>query len=287
MTRPLIRLAFLSVAGLALAYAGPANAQTEMCYDGVDNDGDGRIDCADRACAYLASCMEDVENCFLPGDEDGNGKSDCADPVCARTAACMTKAEICSSGRDDDGDGLADCADPDCDGAPVCDVGRENCSNRIDDDGNGKTDCYDEACAATTACALCSVASPATPASDRIKYLSAATSPVVVPVELKLPTDFISQGGVHLQCVLKYKSKIIAGGEAFEMHRPASKGRTPFNRTQTSKVTFKVNHRYLSPSYLEKIQYECDAFACANPENCAAMAKAKSGASVKLTGPVR
>lgn len=287
MIRPCFRLALVSIAGLALAYAGPANAQAEMCYDGADNDGNGKIDCADSACSGLASCLPDVENCLLPGDEDGNGTSDCSDPACANIPACLAKPEICSSGKDDDGDGLIDCADPDCAGAAICDTGRENCTNSIDDDGNGKADCYDEACAETTACALCPVASPATPANDRAKFLSTATSPVTVPVELALPSDFGSQGAVYLQCVLKHKSQTIAGGEAFEAYRPSSKGRTPFTRTPTIDVPFEVNHRYLSPDYLETIRYECDAVSCANPEDCASVVKAGRGNMVKLTGPVR
>jgi Zn-dependent metalloprotease len=61
----------------------------EVCNNGVDDDGDGAIDCADADCA--------------------------ADPACT-----STPAEDCSNGVDDDGDGAVDCADPDCAGDPAC-----------------------------------------------------------------------------------------------------------------------------------------------------------------------
>lgn len=62
--------------------AGPAGAQIKVgeteCNDGIDNDGDKLIDCADPDCL------------------------------------CKPK-EICDNGIDDDGDKLADCDDKDCD----------------------------------------------------------------------------------------------------------------------------------------------------------------------------
>jgi hypothetical protein len=57
-----------------------ANCPAEVCDDGIDNDGDGQVDCADSDCAN--------------------------NPVC--------KVEICGNCIDDDGDGLVDFEDPDC-----------------------------------------------------------------------------------------------------------------------------------------------------------------------------
>jgi YVTN family beta-propeller protein len=59
----------------------------EICDDGVDNDGDGDVDCADSDCA--------------------------GDPACP-------EPEICDDGVDNDGDGDVDCDDSDCDGDPAC-----------------------------------------------------------------------------------------------------------------------------------------------------------------------
>src|SRR5262249_39853053 len=68
------------------------NCGPENCSDGIDNDGDGLVDCAD---------------------------SDCKDnPVC--------KKEICGNCIDDDGDGLVDFDDPDC-----CDQTNALVSNKL------------------------------------------------------------------------------------------------------------------------------------------------------------
>ena len=65
-----------------------ATSQSEICDNGIDDDGDGLIDCADPDCCNFTGCD------------------------------CM---EICDNGIDDDGDGLIDTADPDCfDGTSPC-----------------------------------------------------------------------------------------------------------------------------------------------------------------------
>jgi hypothetical protein len=56
----------------------------EDCENGVDDDGNGLVDCDDWSCSW-------GEACYVPGGED------------------------CYNGLDDDGDGAFDCEDPDCD----------------------------------------------------------------------------------------------------------------------------------------------------------------------------
>ncbi len=65
--------------------------QPEICDDGIDNDEDGRTDCADQ--------------------------KDCGkDPACSASGG-----EICNDGIDNDGDGKVDCADKkDCRKDPAC-----------------------------------------------------------------------------------------------------------------------------------------------------------------------
>lgn len=60
------------------------------------------------------------EICDNGVDDDGDGLVDCDDPDCDSDPNCGTPAEICDNGVDDDGDGLVDCDDPDCDSDPNC-----------------------------------------------------------------------------------------------------------------------------------------------------------------------
>jgi hypothetical protein len=64
----------------------------ESCVDGIDNSGNGRIDCEDGDCAGHWVCTQFWAN-------QGLGEW------------------ICGDGLDDDGDGLVDCADPECENA--------------------------------------------------------------------------------------------------------------------------------------------------------------------------
>src|SRR5262249_20594490 len=64
------------------------------CTDGIDNDGDGKIDCADSDCEPKLKLLNGIFYC-------PNG-CDCP--------------EACADGIDNDRDGKTDCADPDCAG---------------------------------------------------------------------------------------------------------------------------------------------------------------------------
>jgi hypothetical protein len=52
-------------------------------------------------------------------DNDGDGFIDCADSDCVDDPACLPEA-ICDDGVDNDGDGFIDCADSDCADDPAC-----------------------------------------------------------------------------------------------------------------------------------------------------------------------
>ena len=167
---------------------------TEICDNGIDDNCNGEIDCADPACAAATNCTcgaraENCRNglddncnglvdcvdptCFAdpacnctgrtPGpeicndhiDNDCNGKTDCQDPACAASPSCATcHPEICNNGLDDDCNGLIDCADPACSFSPSCPPHPEVCDNGIDDDHNGLTDCEDPACKSNPLCVL-------------------------------------------------------------------------------------------------------------------------------------
>jgi hypothetical protein len=88
----------------------------EICGDGIDNNANGKADCADPACAGQASCTE--SQCTDKLDNDGDAAIDCKDSDCAKNAACVETA--CGDGQDNDGDGATDCGDVDCGTALVC-----------------------------------------------------------------------------------------------------------------------------------------------------------------------
>ena len=128
----------------------------EICNNGIDDDGDGLIDCDDPDCSGAPVCSQ-AEICNNGIDDDGDGLIDCADPDCSNAPVC-NRVEICNNGIDDDGDGLVDCADPDCSNAPICNLA-EICDNGIDDDGDGLIDCADPDCTGAPVCRIAPLSS--------------------------------------------------------------------------------------------------------------------------------
>ncbi len=132
---------------LLLSFACLAQAQVtiENCKNGIDDDGNGLIDCADVfRCAGETDCgFEDRNfNCADGIDNDGDTDIDCADSQCD-----CTGVEICNNLLDDDGDGLVDCADTVGVSNCIDFVGCEReCNNGVDDDGDGFFDYYDGDC---------------------------------------------------------------------------------------------------------------------------------------------
>ncbi len=87
----------------------------ERCNDGLDDDGNGLVDCEDEVCAQELHCLEEI--CDNNLDDDLDGLTDCADPDCLLFCA---PDEVCDNSLDDDLDGHADCADLDCTGEASC-----------------------------------------------------------------------------------------------------------------------------------------------------------------------
>jgi hypothetical protein len=139
----------------------------EVCGNGVDDECDFAIDCADSECRGAPGCppvcipTEMVERtCNDTRDNDCDGSTDCLDFDCLITPICGAREMNCSNGIDDDGDGRTDCRDPDCSTAPVCrdagpprdagpatgEIGVAACTNGADDDRDGRVDCFDTDC---------------------------------------------------------------------------------------------------------------------------------------------
>jgi hypothetical protein len=102
----------------------PSGIAERACDDGVDDDCDTRVDCADPDCL-----CGDGGTCTPTGTED--------------------TVPSCHDGADNDCDGLVDCAEG---GVCIFDEGPDGCSNGIDDDCDGLIDCLDLACCAAPSC---------------------------------------------------------------------------------------------------------------------------------------
>ena len=79
------------------------------CNNGIDDDGDGVIDCNDGDCYESNYCTYEI--CDNGIDDDNDGWTDCSDTECFDLNYCI---EICDNGIDDNGNGLIDSNDPQC-----------------------------------------------------------------------------------------------------------------------------------------------------------------------------
>ncbi len=118
------------------------------CSDGVDEDLDGDIDCADIDCLGNLACPE--TNCTDSIDNDADGFSDCSDPDCAGAPTCLPELN-CIDGLDNDLDGAVDCDDSDCNSAALC-LPETACADALDNDLDGSVDCADTDCASDANC---------------------------------------------------------------------------------------------------------------------------------------
>ncbi len=112
------------VCDAACAYEGAGTA----CNDGIDNDGDGRVDLIDPGCDDAADASErtNVMVCDDGRDNDGDYRADVGgDPGCLLPGG-LREDPACSDGLDNDGDGFTDFdgggfsdPDPQCPNASV------------------------------------------------------------------------------------------------------------------------------------------------------------------------
>lgn len=134
----------------------PGHPSCPVCSNGVDDDGDSRVDYPlDPGCRDPDDTTEEeavVTECNDGMDNDGDGFIDYPHDLGCEDERDSDETDpppsLCSNGADDDGDGLADfpddpgCADAvDNDEADEC-PGEDcpACADRIDNDGDGFTD---------------------------------------------------------------------------------------------------------------------------------------------------
>jgi hypothetical protein len=100
----------------------------EICDDGIDNDGDHYVDCADPECVNASNCYL-CNGGALPEPEIG--------------------VAACTDGHDNDCDGKTDCADDDC---KASDYYVSECCDGIDENGNGIIDDFNCRCVSDSDC---------------------------------------------------------------------------------------------------------------------------------------
>jgi hypothetical protein len=125
------------------------------------------MDCGANVCLPVVPSFESSDGACDNGmDDDGNGYIDCEDFHCLTNplvSVCggETTDDRCSNMMDDDGNGFADCADISCRASPsvtVCGTTENTdaeCNNTLDDDGNNYTDCLDLACVSSAFTSIC------------------------------------------------------------------------------------------------------------------------------------
>ena len=111
--------------GLFLAESEALEASAIALSDGVTGSSDrviGHPTFGVERGGWMTLAFERLrEQCDNGVDDDGNGLVDCTDAGCGGAAACNAEwPEDCRNGRDDDGDGFEDCADADCDRDSQC-----------------------------------------------------------------------------------------------------------------------------------------------------------------------
>jgi hypothetical protein len=135
---------------------------TEICDNGIDDDHDGLVDCADGDCAASTACQSTccfdtiANQCVTACCSNGlcQGNCYCGTGFCSRCASGGTET-VCNDSIDNDHDGFVDCKDPDCASNSACAVKKEICNNGIDDDADGSTDCLDSDCGSDPSCPMC------------------------------------------------------------------------------------------------------------------------------------
>lgn len=118
------------------------------CGNGMDDDGDTLVDCADTDCSTHTNCTSTVPTettCANNHDDDGDGLTDCADSDCSSKSACLSVSSDCGNGTCSGTETVALCPN-DCSTVSLTNCGNGSCEAGI---GETSTTCPGD-CQATT-----------------------------------------------------------------------------------------------------------------------------------------
>jgi len=115
------------------------------CSDGIDNDGDTKVDLKDPGCKNNPSLDTEIGKCQNGIDDDSDTRTDLLDSGCLNQAYRDSETVACEDKKDNDGDLYIDLQDAGCIGESDTsenpfNPGKTQCSNGIDDDGDSKID---------------------------------------------------------------------------------------------------------------------------------------------------
>jgi len=133
----------------------------ENCTNGIDDNGDGKIDCLDPKCIETSSCVFG-EICDNARDDNNNRQIDCADPQCEGQACgfnclCVGGAKQIFDGSKDSGVAPRDAGRPVDSGTPMVDAGTPvvDAGTPVVDSGTPVVDAGTDPCAGCNAGCTC------------------------------------------------------------------------------------------------------------------------------------
>ncbi|MFA5624834.1 MAG: hypothetical protein WC966_07250 [Bradymonadales bacterium] len=221
------------------------------CTDGIDNDGDGYVDCMDNSCKQTTACCPtgeqkeiSEEECSDGIDNNCNGYIDCADRTCwfngkgaeyCRKIKCPAGSspenteEACSDGIDNDCNGYIDCVDNKCKQTEYCknllsrpDSHETDCQDQYDNDLNGLVDCDDPACSDDPYCQGLTQEPPDRP--DDFAQMSKQERAAILQLEFTMCTDGIDNDrngrmDCHeYRCVSLSQRKLTGDEAVYQIH---------------------------------------------------------------------
>ena len=204
--------------------------EAEVCTDGLDNDADGFVDCADSDCSAAEVCQAPGEEICTNGiDDDSDLLIDCADSDCADHSSCQACADTDSDGVCNE-DEVIGCTDEtalnynplatDDDGSCEYLILVEICYDGLDNDADLLVDCADSDCAESEVCKV-------TPFIDipnsnlKIKSVDLSSEEVFPGDYLTLSVSLFNNGEVDLDDasikVLVYDWNLYISGREFDL----------------------------------------------------------------------